>query len=119
MVFDFGITSGVGTSAELLQKALGVKQDGDIGTETLAASAPYPATSLIEQLASSYAFYYQGCKDYASVWTWVDSETYEMQSRCCPYGYKITLDFCYKICYGVLFQGALPEEKPSLAVLGN
>lgn len=36
MVFDFGVTSGVGRSARLLQRILAVEEDGDIGPETLA-----------------------------------------------------------------------------------
>jgi lysozyme family protein len=40
--FDFGINSGPMRAVKTLQKVLGVKQDGWIGTATLAAIASYP-----------------------------------------------------------------------------
>lgn len=40
--FDFGVKSGPGTAAKILQKTVGVAQDGDIGVRTLAAVQAYP-----------------------------------------------------------------------------
>lgn len=36
-VYDFGVNSGTGRAAKFLQEAVGVKQDGKIGPQTLAA----------------------------------------------------------------------------------
>lgn len=41
-VFDFGVNSGPQRAVKTLQKVLGVKQDGWIGTETLQAVDDYP-----------------------------------------------------------------------------
>lgn len=45
-VVDFGVTAGPDTAAKLLQQLLGVSVDGQIGPQTLAAIANYPAGTL-------------------------------------------------------------------------
>lgn len=50
--FDFGVNSGPHRAVKVLQKVLGVEQDGWIGEKTLAAIADYP--NGLEQLISDY-----------------------------------------------------------------
>lgn len=50
--FDFGVNSGPHRAVKVLQKVLGVAQDGWIGEKTLAAVADYP--NGIEQLITDY-----------------------------------------------------------------
>lgn len=46
-VFDFAVNSGVGRAAKLLQKVLGVTQDGAIGPKTLAKTLSVDSSKLI------------------------------------------------------------------------
>lgn len=50
--FDFGVNSGPHRAVKVLQKVLGVTQDGWIGEKTLAAIADYP--NGLEQLITDY-----------------------------------------------------------------
>jgi len=59
MVFDFGVTSGPGTSAKRLQGFLQVRQDGQIGPETLGALKAYDAPTVIKWLGASQQTYYR------------------------------------------------------------
>ena len=57
VVFDAAVNNGVGRAARLLQASLGLRQDGVIGPETLAAAAfPRPMTLAIEFVAQRILF---------------------------------------------------------------
>jgi lysozyme family protein len=49
-VFDYGVNSGVGRAARIIQKLVGVVQDGQIGPQTIAAINAADAAGLIEDL---------------------------------------------------------------------
>jgi lysozyme family protein len=51
MHFDAAVNHGVVGAARLLQQALGVTEDGDIGPETLAAAARQPVVTSLERYA--------------------------------------------------------------------
>ena len=59
MVFDFAVNAGVRSSAQKLQHAVGVIEDGSIGPVTLAAVASDNATFLVGRLAQLRADYYR------------------------------------------------------------
>lgn len=65
MVFDFGVNAGTGTSARLLQRVVGVAEDGDIGPITLAAVRAQRPAALIEALAVAQDAHYTGLADFA------------------------------------------------------
>jgi lysozyme family protein len=67
MVFDFGVNAGVSASARLLQRVAGVEQDGDIGPDTIKASACGLAVlrSRIASLGALQAEYYRGLAGFA------------------------------------------------------
>ena len=46
-VFDFAVNSGPGRAAKLLQKVLGVTQDGDIGPQTLLKAISVDSSKLV------------------------------------------------------------------------
>lgn len=50
--FDAGVNHGVGTANRMLQEALGVMIDGDIGPETLGAIASTEITAVLERYAT-------------------------------------------------------------------
>ncbi|MBB3175451.1 lysozyme family protein [Endobacter medicaginis] len=64
MTFDFGVTSGVGTSARLLQETLQVTVDGRIGPGTLAAALSADRITLIRNLAARHEQYYRSLTDF-------------------------------------------------------
>ena len=47
-VFDFAVNSGPGQAAKILQRVLGVKQDGDIGLVTLEKALSIDSSKLID-----------------------------------------------------------------------
>ena len=51
LVFDMAVNAGVGRSAKLLQKVLGVAQDGAIGPLTLAAAQQMNTSALIDEFS--------------------------------------------------------------------
>jgi lysozyme family protein len=51
MVFDFGVNAGPGAAAHLLQRALGVRDDGAVGPITLAAARATDPHGCIDRLA--------------------------------------------------------------------
>lgn len=59
--FDFGVNSGPDTAVEILQKTVGVTQDGRIGPATLAAIHAYPggAVKLIRDYCAARMVYLQ------------------------------------------------------------
>lgn len=52
-VFDFAVNSGPGRAAKYLQAAVGVKQDGIIGNDTLAAVAKHDPDKLINSICDA------------------------------------------------------------------
>lgn len=52
MHFDAAVNHGVGGAARLLQQALGVPADGDIGPRTLAAATTLPLHQILERYAT-------------------------------------------------------------------
>ncbi len=64
LAFDFGFTSGTGTSSRLLQEVLGVTVDGAIGPHTLAAAAAHDRMDLVRQLGARHQAYYQSLAQY-------------------------------------------------------
>jgi lysozyme family protein len=59
MVFDFGVNTGLHESAVILQSALGVEADGDIGPETMKAVAGMEAVKAINALGSLQEAHYK------------------------------------------------------------
>lgn len=56
-LFDLAVNSGVATAAKLLQRAVTVRDDGMIGTETLAAANRLSASTLAGRLAATRLLY--------------------------------------------------------------
>ena len=62
LVYDFGVTSGTGTSSRLLQEVLGgLTVDGQLGPVTLSAAASQDRASLIHRLGARHDAYYRAC----------------------------------------------------------
>lgn len=59
MVFDHGVVGGEGGSARLLQEAVGVPADGEVGPVTLAAITENDPAALIQSLADAQADHYR------------------------------------------------------------
>ncbi len=64
LVYDFGFGSGPGTSARLLQQALGMRADGWIGPETLAAVWGRDAATFAAGLAARHDAFYRSLGSY-------------------------------------------------------
>jgi len=63
VVFDFGVNAGPGTSAILLQKVVGVTQDGSVGPITIAALTTMPPSKVISEFSSRRLDYYRDLTD--------------------------------------------------------
>lgn len=67
-VFDFGLNAGPSRGTKYLQKALGIKEDGDIGPGTHKAMDSYIEDHGVEALVRRYqdlrAQYYKGLKTF-------------------------------------------------------
>ena len=59
VVFDFGVNAGPGTSAMLLQKVVGVTQDGSIGPITIAALKTMSPSKVISEFSARRLDYYR------------------------------------------------------------
>ena len=59
-VFNFAMAAGPGRAARVLQRDVGVTQDGQIGPLTLAAVAGQPAPGIIAALTNSEESFYAG-----------------------------------------------------------
>lgn len=59
LVYDFAVNAGTGTSAKLLQRAVGVVDDGAIGNGTLAAVKAHNPEDLIEEFSKQKEAFYQ------------------------------------------------------------
>jgi lysozyme family protein len=64
MVFDFGVNAGPRTSVKVLQRAVGVVDDGAIGPKTLAAVKA--ATGLNDALVSARLAHYRSLGNFAA-----------------------------------------------------
>jgi lysozyme family protein len=51
--FDFAVNSGVGRASRYLQRAMGLLEDGKVGSLTIAAAAAESPISLIEKVCAS------------------------------------------------------------------
>jgi len=51
MVFDMAVNQGVSAAKQILQKALGVKVDGDIGPKTLSAASEISPQKVVRDIA--------------------------------------------------------------------
>jgi hypothetical protein len=60
MVFDCGVNSGPRTSVKMLQRTVGVTDDGSVGPITLGAVHAMDVTTLIDQLAEARLAYLSG-----------------------------------------------------------
>ena len=79
-VFDWGVNSGTGRAARMLQKCVGVTADGAIGPMTLSAVRDYGDTKLIEELAERRQAFYERLKTFETFgagWTRRNEETKE------------------------------------------
>jgi len=66
LAFDFGVTSGPGTSVKLLQETVGgLKVDGALGPKTLAAVARCDRLDLIRRLSARHESYYRSLADFS------------------------------------------------------
>ncbi len=61
-VFDYGVNSGIGRSAKVLQGIVGVDQDGEIGPLTLAAVANFSVKDLVGRICDERLSFLQGLK---------------------------------------------------------
>ena len=59
LVFDAAVNQGVGTAARLLQKAVGVKEDGNIGPVTLRAALALPLEQVLIDFCAERALRYE------------------------------------------------------------
>ena len=59
-VFDYGVNSGIGRSAKVLQRLVGADVDGEIGPRTIAAVARANATGLINKICDERLAFLQG-----------------------------------------------------------
>jgi len=62
VVFDYGVNSGIGRAAKVLQRLLGVADDGTIGPRTLAAAACADAGRLIDAICDERLAFLQGLR---------------------------------------------------------
>jgi len=58
VLFDIAVNMGVSRAIKALQKAVGVKQDGKFGEQTLAATNALNKNALIEALTTNRVLYY-------------------------------------------------------------
>jgi lysozyme family protein len=63
-VFDLCVNGGVGRGAKMLQKVVGVTQDGGIGPQTLAAVSRMTPVDIIEQYAAEREAFYRRLKTF-------------------------------------------------------
>jgi lysozyme family protein len=61
-VFDYGVNSGIGRAARVLQRLLGLPDDGIVGPRTLAAAACADALRLIDAICDERLAFLQGLR---------------------------------------------------------
>lgn len=62
MIFNMGMVAGVGRSAKLLQRIVGVAQDGQVGPHTIAAAAAMNQHDLILALEKADDAFFASCR---------------------------------------------------------
>lgn len=65
MVFDMGVNAGVARSVKILQRCIGVNDDGVIGGETRDAAAAADRVKLISALGAAQLAYYEALPGWA------------------------------------------------------
>jgi lysozyme family protein len=71
-VFDFGVNAGIRTSVQVLQRVVGVTDDGSSGPITVATVGASDPKQLIAKYSQARLAYYQGLENFAqfgSTWT--------------------------------------------------
>ena len=63
-VFDLAVNGGTGRGAKMLQKVVGVTQDGGIGPQTLGAVSRMDPSDIIEQYAAEREAFYRRLKTF-------------------------------------------------------
>ena len=61
-VFDYGVNSGIGRAAKVLQRLVGTAVDGEVGPDTIAAAARANAGKLIEAICDERLAFLQGLR---------------------------------------------------------
>jgi lysozyme family protein len=61
-VFDYGVNSGIGRSARVLQRLIGVDVDGEIGPNTIAAAKRAKASQLIDGICDERLAFLRGLR---------------------------------------------------------
>lgn len=64
MLFDFGWNRGAGTSIRLLQRVLGVGQDGICGPKTIRAAHRQAGVELVQELAAGQTASYRSLRNF-------------------------------------------------------
>jgi len=64
-VFDYGVNSGIGRAAKVLQRLLGLADDGVVGPRTLAAAACADAGRLIDAICDERLAFLQGLRTWS------------------------------------------------------
>jgi uncharacterized protein (TIGR02594 family) len=65
-VFDYGVLSGVGRAAKVLQGLIGAEVDGEIGPDTIAAAARANGASLVNQICDERLAFLKGLTTFAT-----------------------------------------------------
>lgn len=79
-VFDMAVNSGVIRSIKIMQRCLGLKEDGIIGPKTMEAVLATPRYTMIEKYRKERQKYYEslaGFKTFGKGWTRRTNETYD------------------------------------------
>ena len=61
-VFDYGVNSGIGRAAKVLQRLVATAVDGEVGPDTIAATKRANAAALIERICSERLAFLQGLR---------------------------------------------------------
>src|SRR5262245_189547 len=61
-VFDYGVNSGIGRAAKVLQRLVATAVDGEVGPETIAAAKRAKAAALIEAICDERLAFLQGLR---------------------------------------------------------
>jgi uncharacterized protein (TIGR02594 family) len=64
-VFDYGVNSGIARAARVLQRLVGTTADGEIGRDTIAATARAKPAELINQICDERLAFLQGLKTWS------------------------------------------------------
>ena len=64
-VFDFAVNAGVGRAAKILQRALGVPEDGHIGPVTMGQIKAASAADLLEKFSNNKKEFYKALPTFA------------------------------------------------------